>query len=185
MNQKKRVKLSKFLSYILRHNPRSINLTLDAGGWCSIKSIIRAAQSKSRCFTAEDIFEVVTTNDKQRFALNADKTKIRANQGHSLPVDLGLTSQKPPDFLFHGTAEKYLDSIRERGLITKKRRFVHLSTDYETAVKVGRRHGKPIVLRIDAGKMHRDDFRFYLSENGIWLVSAVPETYFEILKKSE
>lgn len=185
MYQNERVKLSKFLSYVLRHKPQSVGVELDAGGWCSIDALIRAAQSKGRHFTVEDILEVVRTNDKQRFALNPDKTKIRASQGHSLPVDLGLTPQTPPDILYHGTAEKNMASIRKRGLIPKNRQFVHLSLDFGTAVKVGRRHGKAVVLRIDAGKMHRDGFRFYLSENGIWLVSAVPEAYFEVLEKSE
>lgn len=171
---KSHVSLSKFLSMVLRHQPEQIGLTLDPQGWASIDELI----SKSSVGLTEDlIMEIVRDSPKQRFALSPDGKRIRANQGHSVPVDLGLVPVKPPETLYHGTAETSLDAIRGQGLKPGNRQHVHLSADRETAVQVGQRHGRPVVLTIAAGKAHRDGQAFWLSENGVWLTDALSPDY--------
>ena len=174
------VRLSKFLSLVLRHEPERIGVTLDANGWVAVDELLAAAARAGNPITRERLDEVVATNDKKRFAFSPDGSLIRASQGHSVEVDLGLTPAVPPELLFHGTATRFIDSIRAEGLRSQSRQHVHLSPDEETAVKVGQRHGKPVVLFVKAGAMHRDGHVFYRSENGVWLTAAVPPGYLEI-----
>ncbi|RMZ60768.1 RNA 2'-phosphotransferase [Chryseobacterium nematophagum] len=177
MNEQEKKKLSKFLSLILRHQPELINLTLDENGWAYIEDLKLKSSHNKMYFTLEELDEVVETNNKKRFIFNEDKTKIRANQGHSIDIDLGLKPQKPPEFLYHGTALHNIDSILEKGIERRNRQHVHLSPDKETATKVGMRHGKPIILTIRTGKMFEDGVLFYLSENGVWLTDYVNVQY--------
>lgn len=174
------IKQSKFLSLILRHQPETIGLTLDEAGWASVAELLEKLAEHNHHMTMEELEQVVITNDKQRFSFNEDKTHIRANQGHSLKtLDLGLHSIEPPETLYHGTAERFLDSILQTGLEKRSRQHVHLSADVETAHKVGIRHGKPIILQVAAGQMQRDGLIFYRSDNGVWLTDHVPVTYLE------
>ncbi|CAA7386313.1 RNA 2'-phosphotransferase [Chryseobacterium fistulae] len=177
MNEQEKKKLSKFLSLILRHQPELINLTLDENGWADIEDLKLKSSHNKMYFTLEELDEVVETNNKKRFIFNEDKTKIRANQGHSIDIDLGLKPQKPPEFLYHGTALHNIDSILEKGIEKRSRQHVHLSLDKETATKVGMRHGKPIILTIRTSKMFEDGVLFYLSENGVWLTDYVNVQY--------
>jgi len=180
---KKLVKTSKFLSYVLRHKPSEIGLYLDRHGWASVDELINAAMKHGTKLDHELIKEVVTTNDKKRFALSGDGKKIRANQGHSIKVDLGLEATAPPQFLFHGTATRFMKTINRQGLKPSGRHHIHLSTDYRTAVDVGMRHGIPVVLRIEAKKMYSDGAKFYLSENGVWLTDKVEPKYFSVVSE--
>jgi putative RNA 2'-phosphotransferase len=175
--------LSKTLSYVLRHRPEEFGLQLDAQGWVGVAELLRALHAHRHPATPEQLYEVVATNDKQRFSLSADGTKIRANQGHSVTVDLELTAVAPPELLYHGTATRFLDSIRKDGLRSGSRQHVHLSADAETAVAVGRRHGKPVVLTVQAGQLYRSGGLFYLSANGVWLTLAVPPEYLKVDKQ--
>lgn len=168
------VRSSKFLSLILRHQPEKIGLHLDAQGWADVEELLTKAQAHGVVLTRPQLEQIVANNDKQRFAFSPDGQRIRANQGHSIRVDLGLEPQLPPSHLYHGTATRFLDSIRQQGLLARGRDHVHLSADLETAVRVGQRHGKPVVLRIQAEAMHEVGVLFYRSANGVWLVSHVP-----------
>lgn len=165
---------SKFLSYVLRHQPDAIGLQLDKEGWANLSELINLANTDGRNLTLELVKEVVATNDKKRFVFSEDGKKIRASQGHSVAIELGLEPVTPPDFLYHGTATRFLDSILEKGLIPGSRRHVHLSAEQTTAVEVGRRHGKPAVLTIRSSEMHSSGHDFFLSENGVWLTLSVP-----------
>lgn len=165
---------SKFLSLVLRHRPDKIDITLDEHGWIDVDILIAAANKHGMPLDRDTLDEIVRTNDKQRFALSEDGSQIRANQGHSIDIDLGLQPQQPPEFLYHGTAENSIPSIRKDGLLPRSRQHVHLSPDLETATKVGARHGRPVVLEVEAGKMWRDGHVFYCSENGVWLTGTVP-----------
>ena len=169
---------SKYISLILRHKPETIGITLDEHGWANVDELI-AGISKTQDFNMEMLEEIVRTDEKQRYSFNEDKTLIRANQGHSIPVDVELEKKKPPRYLYHGTGEKYRESIDNQGLIPKSRLYVHLSPDIETAIKVGSRHGKPVVYRVWAGSMHDAGFDFYKSVNGVWLTSKVPTQYIK------
>jgi putative RNA 2'-phosphotransferase len=173
------VSTSKFLSLILRHEPSKIGLTLDAQGWANIDELISLSQRSGKRINRALIEEVVTTNDKQRFIINDDGRKIRANQGHSVKIDLGLQASVPPDTLYHGTATRFLQSIRTQGLLHGSRQHVHLSAEKATAIKVGSRHGVPTVLIVAARKMHEQGHHFYLSENGVWLTEHVPVSFIE------
>lgn len=177
---KKLVKTSKFLSFVLRHRPQKIGLTLDAQGWVLVADLIERAESAGYHLTRELLEEVITRNDKQRFSLSEDGRYIRANQGHSISVDLGLRPVAPPEHLYHGTATRNLDSILCKGLLKGQRHDVHLYADATTACNVGQRHGKPVVLTVNAGAMHRDGFQFFLAKNGVWLTESVPPQYLEI-----
>lgn len=163
--------ISKFLSYVLRHKPEAIGLSMDEEGWVSIDEILEKADKP---ITRELIEQIVAESDKQRFAISSDGQHIRANQGHSVSVDLKLKPKEPPAELFHGTASRFLDSIFEKGLVPGNRQHVHLSSNVETALKVGQRHGKPVILSIPALEMHQSGHLFFLSENGVWLTEAVP-----------
>ena len=179
MNEREIKRISKFLSLLLRHNPGKINLSLDANGWANIDELIKKSQKHVK-FSMIDLEYVVTNNDKQRFAFNEDKTKIRANQGHSLKnINLELQSIAPPPFLYHGTVAKFMANIRETGLQKMSRQHVHLSKDVETAIKVGSRRGKPIILSIRTGEMHTKGYNFYRSENGVWLTDNVPTEFID------
>lgn len=169
---------SKFITLILRHKPEEIGILLDEHGWANVDDLI-AGIAKSRPFTMEQLEEIVASDEKQRYSFNEDKSLIRANQGHSIPVDVELEEKTPPEYLFHGTGEKYVVSINAQGLIPKSRLYVHLSTDYETAVKVGKRHGRPCVYRVAAGDMVKDGYNFYQSVNGVWLTKKVPVKYLK------
>jgi putative RNA 2'-phosphotransferase len=169
------VQVSKYLSKHLRHQPELIGLALDAAGWVEIDVLIAAAAAHGFPFTREELDHVVVTNDKRRFAVEG--TRIRASQGHSVHVELGLPAATPPPYLYHGTAARTLDAIRAEGLRPMNRHDVHLSSDRETATRVGARHGRPVVLSVDAGAMHRDGHEFRVSANGVWLTAAVPATY--------
>lgn len=169
---------SKFLSLILRHKPEVIGITLDEHGWADVEEVI-AGISKTREFDRDMLVEIVRTDQKQRYSFNEDATLIRANQGHSVPVDVELETAKPPQILWHGTGEKYVSSIQKMGLLPKSRLYVHISEDMETAYKVGQRHGKAVVYRILAGKMMEDGYTFYRSKNGVWLTKEVPDSYLK------
>jgi putative RNA 2'-phosphotransferase len=174
------VRASKFLSLVLRHDPGKIGLALDAAGWAEVDELIAAAARAGVDLDRETLARVVAENDKQRFALSPDGRRIRANQGHSVTVDLGLEPRTPPELLFHGTASRFVDSIRASGLHAASRAHVHLSADPETARTVGQRHGSPVVLTVAAGRMHRDGRLFFRSANGVWLTDAVPAEYIEL-----
>jgi len=170
------IRTSKFLSLVLRHEPEKIGLQLDPQGWVSIDELLSKAAPHLR-MTASLLHEVVRTSDKQRFAISEDGTRIRANQGHSIPIELGLLPQTPPEQLYHGTATRFLESIQRQGLLRGDRHHVHLSADRETAIKVGTRHGKPVVLVVQAGDMHHAGHVFFKSDNGVWLVEHVPSAF--------
>ena len=167
---------SRYISLILRHKPETIGITLDEHGWTNVDELI-AGVSRTHPLTMELLEEIVRTDEKQRYSFNGDKTLIRANQGHSIPVDVELPRLEPPAVLYHGTGQKYVPSIDRQGLLPKSRLYVHLSADEDTAVKVGRRHGTPIVYMVQAGKMSSDGYPFYRSVNGVWLTKKVPTEY--------
>ena len=171
------VRLSKWMSLVLRHDPAKFGVQLDDAGWTRVDDLLAAAAHAGVPLDAALLRRVVEENDKRRFALSDDGAMIRASQGHSVAVDLGLEPMEPPAVLFHGTATRFLDSIRRDGLVPGSRRQVHLSAGEATATAVGARHGRPAVLRVDAGRMHADGHRFYLSANGVWLADAVPAAY--------
>ena len=173
--------MSKFISLILRHHPEAAYIELDEHGWAEVDKLIEGIRRTGKRIDRELLEEIVRTDNKQRYSFNEDKTYIRANQGHSVPVDVGLKDQEPPVFLYHGTAAGFLASIEREGLKPMGRLYVHLSKDVETAVNVGKRHGKPVVLKIHSGDMYRDGQAFYLSENGVWLTKKVVPEYFERL----
>jgi putative RNA 2'-phosphotransferase len=175
MQQERSVKVSKYLSKHLRHQPERIGLTLDEGGWAEIDTLIAAAAAHGFRFTREELDHVVATNDKRRFAVEG--TRIRASQGHSVDVDLQLPSAIPPPYLYHGTVARQLEAIRAEGLRPMNRHAVHLSPDRETATRVGARRGRPVVLPVDAAAMHRDGHVFQVSANGVWLTRHVPSRY--------
>lgn len=174
------VKISKFLSFVLRHKPEAIGLELSEHGWVELDQLIRAAREAGTHLDRELIKEVVERNDKRRFSLSEDGERIRANQGHSIEVDLELEPVVPPTTLYHGTATRYLASIRAEGLLPRGRNHVHLSPDETTATAVGRRHGKPVVLKVRARQMHEQGHTFYLSQNGVWLTERVPVAFLEL-----
>lgn len=172
---------SKYISLILRHKPETIGITLDEHGWANVDELIKGV-NKTHPLTMAALEEIVRTDEKKRYSFNDDKTLIRANQGHSIPVDVELEEMRPPRYLYHGTGEKYVPMIDTQGLIPKSRLYVHLSGDIETAIKVGTRHGKPVVYRILADRMAEDGLVFYKSINDVWLTRSVPVEY---LKKED
>jgi putative RNA 2'-phosphotransferase len=174
------IQASKFLSLVLRHKPAVIHLNMDNNGWVDIDELINNTNKyKNMQLTKETLMEVVKKNDKQRFIIDNEKNKIRANQGHSISIDLALKPQIPPDELYHGTAAKFLKSIMENGIKPMSRQYVHLSGMAEIAETVGKRHGKPVVLKINAKAMYDKGHKFYLSENKVWLVDYVPKEYIK------
>ncbi len=178
MDERRTVKVSKYLSKHLRHQPERIGLTLDANGWVTIDELLRAVARHHFPLTRAELDHVVASNDKQRFAIEGDR--IRASQGHTVDVDLDLPPADPPAYLYHGTVGRSLDAIRDEGLRPMNRTHVHLSPDRETATRVGARRGRPVVLSVDAGAMHRAGHVFYVSANGVWLTAAVPPEFLRM-----
>lgn len=168
------ISTSEFLSLVLRHHPEKIGNTLDEQGWGEIEDLLAAANRSGRNLTRQLLERVVRENDKQRFAVSSDGTRIRANQGHSVEVDLGLQPIQPPSMLYHGTVARFLNSIRVLGLERGSRQYVHLSPDVETARKVGQRRGRPVILVVESGQMWQDGHTFSQAKNGVWLTNAVP-----------
>lgn len=171
-------KTSKYLSLILRHKPEAAGITLDEHGWADVEDLV-AGIGKTQRFSKEMLEEIVRTDQKQRYSFNEDHTLIRANQGHSIPVDVELPVAEPPEILWHGTGQKYVEAIDQKGLIPKGRLYVHLSSDPDTALKVGSRHGRPVIYEVDCRKMRTDGFVFYRSVNGVWLTKSVPAEYLK------
>lgn len=172
-------KLSVFISLVLRHNPDAAHITLDEHGWANVEELLTGINGTGRKINMDILEEIVATDNKQRYSFNQDKTLIRANQGHSIPVDVELKEQEPPEYLYHGTAARFLDSIMNEGLKPMSRLYVHLSKEIDTALKVGKRHGEPVILKIYSGSMYRDGYKFYLSENGVWLTKKVDRKYLK------
>lgn len=171
---------SKFIALILRHKPESIGIRLDEHGWANVDELVDGI-AKTQVFDREMLEDIVRTDEKQRYSFNEDKTLIRANQGHSIPVDVELKKKTPPNILWHGTGEKYTASIETKGLIPKSRLYVHLSEDTDTARKVGSRHGKLVIYEAAAGAMQTDGYDFFQSVNGVWLTKHVPVKYLRRL----
>lgn len=170
---------SKFLSLVLRHKPEAIDLSLDAEGWATIEDLLSRAGAHGMQMTRQELEHIVATSDKSRFAISSDGLKIRANQGHSVSVDLQLKPQVPPEILYHGTVVRFLPSIRAQGLIKGQRHHVHLSLERKTAQAVGSRRGEAVILEIRSGEMGRADHKFFCSENGVWLTDHVPTTFID------
>jgi putative RNA 2'-phosphotransferase len=170
-------KKSKFLSLVLRHEPQAAGLKLNEAGWAGVDELLAGCAKAGVSISGDELREIVRTSDKQRFALSEDGMRIRANQGHSVEVELGHAPATPPEVLWHGTAEKYVTSIREQGLVKGARHHVHLSPTPEAASAVGRRHGRLVLLEVAAGRMHRDGIAFFLTPNGVWLTEHVPAAY--------
>ncbi|MBO6165622.1 MAG: RNA 2'-phosphotransferase [Eubacterium sp.] len=175
---------SKYISLILRHKPETIGITLDEHGWADVSELIKGI-SKTHHLDMETLEEIVNTDNKQRYSFNEDKTKIRANQGHSIPVDVELEAKEPPEILWHGTGEKFVEAIDREGLIPKSRLYVHLSADSGTAKVVGARHGKPVIYKVKSGEMQQDGYTFYQSVNGVWLTKEVPTKYLNKEEEKE
>lgn len=181
MDQRSRTRLSKFLSLVLRHAPGDIGLSLDQHGWAEVSELLSCAVAHGTSLTRPDLDEIVATSDKRRFAFDEAGTRIRASQGHSVQVDLKLEPRTPPDILYHGTGEQSVGSILATGLHKGERHHVHLSPSVEQAIAVGRRHGKPTVLAVDARKMHDAGIPLFMADNGVWLAEDVPPAYLTLL----
>lgn len=175
------VKVSKFLALVLRHRPDRVGIVLDEGGWVDVDELLAACAARGRRYSRAELDHVVATNNKKRFALSADGRRIRASQGHSVPVELGLPPTAPPDVLYHGTAAATVAPILREGLKPMSRQDVHLSADVETAVRVGSRHGRPVVLAVDAAGLAASGHEFRVSANGVWLTDAVPPERLRVL----
>ena len=182
MNNSRLVKISKYLSYHLRHRPDKLGLHLAPGGWVSVDELLAACKKYKFPLKRTELNEVVERNNKKRFSFDATGTRIRANQGHSVQVDLQLEPVVPPDVLYHGTGRSAAESIRRQGLCKMSRHHVHLSTDIATARNVGKRWGHPVIFAVDAAAMHKAGYTFYCSENGVWLVEQIPPEYLLQLK---
>lgn len=180
MNDKDAKRISKFLSLVLRHQPEAIGLSLDAAGWVGVDELLRAAELHQRLITREQLDHVVATNDKRRFAFSDDGRRIRAQQGHSVNVTYDYAPTAPPDTLYHGTATRVLEIILAEGLRPMNRTHVHLSGDFNTAVKVGQRHGQPVVLSVDAAAMHAAGIVFFKTPNDVWLVDRVDPAFLAL-----
>ena len=175
--KERHVRVSKFLSLVLRHKPEKAGLALDREGWVSVSRLLEASEAHGLRLTPDELREVVRANDKQRFSFSPDGLNIRANQGHSVKVELGYEPLEPPPILYHGTAERFIQSIRQQGLLRGRRHHVHLSEQEATAAAVGRRYGRPVILKIASGAMHADGHPFFRSANGVWLTEHVPVRY--------
>ena len=177
------VSASRFLALILRHRPEEIGIALDEHGWANVSALVRG-MSNTKEFTIETLEEIVSTDSKGRYSFNEDHTLIRANQGHSVDVDVELKHAIPPPTLFHGTAERNIASIQEAGLVPKGRLYVHLSPDPDTAIKVGARHGRPVAFAVSSAAMQGDGHEFFLSKNGVWLTKTVPAKYLSLVTRN-
>lgn len=180
LNEKETTRISKFLSLVLRHKPETIGITLDENGWTPVTTLMEKLSLAGTQIDIDILKHVVDTNAKKRFAFNDTFDKIRASQGHSITIELGYQPQVPPEILYHGTAAQYIESILSTGLNKGSRHQVHLSADINTAISVGKRHGKPVVLEVAAQKMHKDGYAFFVSENNVWLTDNVPPGYLGI-----
>ena len=174
-------KLSIFLSLVLRHQPEAAGIKLDEHGWANVDELITGIQNTGRKINMEILEEIVRIDNKQRYSFSEDKTLIRANQGHSILVDVELEEKQPPEILYHGTADRFLESILREGLKPMSRLYVHLSAEIETAENVGKRHGRPAVLKVNSGSMYKNGIKFYRAENGVWLVKSVDSKYLDKL----
>jgi putative RNA 2'-phosphotransferase len=181
VDPKRLVRVSKFLSLHLRHQPADLGLTLEPGGWVPVADLLAGAARRGFPISPEELAEVVRGSDKQRFAFDATGAKVRANQGHSAEVDLQLEPAEPPALLYHGTADRFLDAVRRDGLLKMARHHVHLSPDTQAASTVGSRHGRLVLLEVDAAGMRAAGYTFYRSANGVWLVDAVPPEYLRVI----
>ncbi len=177
MNTSNLKKVSKSMSYVLRHRPDTIGIELEPNGWIAVDKLLQAFARSGKSYSRALIDQVVADNDKQRFEFNDDGSKVRARQGHSVQIDLGYEPAIPPNVLYHGTATRNLDSIKEKGLIKGNRHHVHMSTDKQTMLAVAMRHGKPVLLEIDAARMHDDGHKFFVTGNDVWLTDHVPREY--------
>ena len=175
--KERHIRVSKFLSLVLRHQPAKVGVTLDREGWVSVSRLLEALAAHGLRLSPDELREVVSANDKQRFAFSPDGLSVRASQGHSVKVELGYEPSEPPPTLYHGTAERSLPSIRRQGLLRGRRHHVHLSEQEATAAAVGRRYGRPVILSIASGAMHADGHPFFRSANGVWLTEHVPARY--------
>lgn len=175
-------RLSKFISMILRHKPEAIGITLDEHGWADVDELIKGINETGEEieFSKDTLETIVKTDKKQRYSFSQDRTLIRANQGHSIPVDVELEKKEPPKVLYHGTGVKSVKAIQEQGLLPMERLYVHLSTDVETATNVGKRHGTPVIFQVNAEQMQKDGYDFFQSVNGVWLTKEVPTKYLEL-----
>lgn len=171
--------ISKYISLILRHKPEVIGISIDEHGWANVSELVDGIKKDNPEFDMAALEEIVSTDSKGRYSFNEDKTLIRANQGHSISVDVELEEKQSPEFLYHGTDEKYVASIDKIGLIPKSRLYVHLSKDVETAEQIGKRHEKEIVYQVNVGQMYRDGYKFFLSINNVWFTKEVPVKYLE------
>ncbi|HBF2503519.1 TPA: RNA 2'-phosphotransferase [Clostridioides difficile] len=178
----KKDKLSVFISLILRHKPEIIGIKLDDYGYADVNELIEKINNTGRNINIEILEQIVKEDNKQRYSFNDDRSKIRANQGHSINVNVELRELEPPKYLYHGTATRFLDNIKNEGIIKQSRLYVHLSRDIDIAVKVGKRHGTPVILKINTGKMYENGYKFYLSENNVWLCEYIPFKYVEIFE---
>ena len=174
------IRISKFLSLVLRHKPQIIGLELDKNGWAEVSALLQKMHAIGFKLSQTDLEHLVNTNNKKRFRFDENKTRIRASQGHSIIVELNYQPQNPPPVLYHGTATRFIDAIMANGLQKQNRHHVHLSDNVETARQVGQRHGKPIVLQILAGEMFAANYKFYLSDNGVWLTEYVPPAFLQL-----
>ena len=181
ISEKETTRLSKQLSYVLRHNPGDIGITLDEQGWTDVATLLEKLTASGHHVTMNVLKHVVATNAKRRFKFNEDERKIRANQGHSVEVELGYAASQPPEFLYHGTVDRFIVSILKDGLQKMNRHHVHLSADIATAAIVGERRGKPLILQVSAGKMFAAGYSFYLSDNNVWLTETVPPAFIQAL----
>jgi len=181
MDHKRRVTISKFLSRHLRHQPETLGLTLADGGWVEITILLAACEKHGFPITRDQLDEIVRTSDKKRFSINETNTRIRANQGHTTPVDLKLDPLEPPALLYHGSAKKNVTVILAFGLLKMKRHHVHLSHEIDTALTVGKRHGEPVVFAIDCALMHARGHSFFRSDNGVWLTDHVPAEFLRVI----
>jgi putative RNA 2'-phosphotransferase len=181
MTENGKTHVSKFLSLVLRHKPEAVGISLEKDGWVETSKLITACAAKGKVFTMEDLIDIVKTDSKTRYAFNEDKSKIRANQGHTIEVKLDFECRRPPEVLYHGTFEKSLDIILKEGLSKMSRHHVHLSENLETARAVGARRGRPVILEVASGRMDMMGFVFSISANGVWLVDYVPPQFLKIL----
>ena len=179
------IKIGKYISLLLRHHPEEAGLTLDEHGWVETEKLIAAVAQSYAGFTRAALDEIVATNNKKRYSYSEDGLRIRANQGHSVQVDVELEERVPPPVLWHGTAERFAESIQAQGLVSGSRLYVHLSADTDTARTVGKRHGKPVIFRVDCERMTADGYKFYLSVNGVWLTKHVPPRYLSLIGGTE
>jgi len=180
MDPRKIKRASRKISLVLRHQPEAIGITLDDNGWAKVDELLSRLSATGYPMKRKDLELIVSENDKQRFSFSADGRKIRANQGHSIDIDLQLEPIPPPAKLFHGTATTSVEAIMKSGLKPQKRQHVHLSLDLKTATAVGSRHGRPVILEVDAASMARDGHKFYCSANGVWLAESVPVEYLSV-----